>query len=505
MIPRHPAGQRPPQSRGPVERLAFGASGRSVTSAGKGPQERASVSVEEPASRRTPKGASARPERKPDDWAFTWTLLFTAALFLRPQDLFPPLQVLHLAEVTAIGGLASLFSSRLRSGQSLTRTTPELAGVAVLGAVILVTAPLSIWMGGAVHVFLDTYAKVVLVYLLAVNVISSPKRLERLTWVLVLSVGYIGFRAVVDFVRGANLLAAGTRVEGEVGGVMQNPNDLALNMVSFLPLAAFMVLRPGSVLRRGLAAACAVCMVGAIVASESRGGFLGFCAMGMVLAIFAARRRPAFVLAGVLAALCALPVLPHSYFRRLASITNSKLDDYGSEDARRELLTESFQAFVQNPIFGVGAGQFVNWEPDKRVQAAHEAHDVFLQVAADLGLPGLVLFLFLVGRAFFAVYQTRRLLYGARLARPGPRQRGIGSEKAPLTEEEWQLLDAHSAAMAAALVGWLVCACFASVAYSWTFYYLLALAATPREMLRDLLPVREGGPIRAAALKVARA
>ena len=496
MIRRQPSRQSARSDNGRSERLAFGSTPKSVTRVGRGnPEPRMSEPVDEPLSRR-PAAASRRAPRTQDEWAFTWTLLFTAALFLRPQDLIPPLQVLHLAEVTAIAGLASLFSSRLRAGQSLTRMTPELAVVIALGAVILVTAPLSIWMGGAIHVFVDTYVKVILVYLLAVNVISSPKRVERLTWVLVLAVGYIAFRAVLDYVRGTNLVAAGTRVEGEVGGVLQNPNDLALNMVSFLPLAAFMVLRPGSVFRRGLVALCALFMVGAIVASGSRGGFLGFVAMAAVLAVFAAKRRPAFVLAGILAALCALPVLPHSYFRRLASITNSKLDDYGSEDARRELLKESFQAFAQNPLFGVGAGQFVNWKPDERVQAAHEAHNVFLQVAADLGLPGLLLFLFLVVRAFTAVYGTRRLLYGSRFARPGPRRGRAKPTSGPLTDAEWQLLDAHSAAMMAALVGWLVCACFASVAYSWTFYYLLALAATPREMLRDLVPEPRGVPVR---------
>jgi hypothetical protein len=41
--------------------------------------------------------------------------------------------------------------------------------------------------------------------------------------------------------------------------------------------------------------------------------------------------------------------------------------------------------------------------------------------------------------------------------------------------------------MAAALAGWFVCALFASVAYNWTFYYLLALAIAPREFLLDRL------------------
>ena len=38
--------------------------------------------------------------------------------------------------------------------------------------------------------------------------------------------------------------------------------------------------------------------------------------------------------------------------------------------------------------------------------------------------------------------------------------------------------------LSAALAGWFVCALFASVAYHWTFYYLLALAVVPRDYLR---------------------
>ena len=41
----------------------------------------------------------------------------------------------------------------------------------------------------------------------------------------------------------------------------------------------------------------------------------------------------------------------------------------------------------------------------------------------------------------------------------------------------------HSVAMTAGFLGWLVCSLFASVAYNWTFYYLLALIVASREMV----------------------
>lgn len=475
-----------------MERLAFGGQQRDVARAATGSSEAVSAPpVACPPSPRESSAASARrgapPERR--DWAFTWTLVFTAILFLRPQDVVPALAWLHLAEMSAIAGLTALFVGRLARQQPITRMTPEFAGVLVFGAIILGTAPFSIWMGGSIGVFTEQYAKVILVYLLAVNVIDSPKRLERLTWVLVLSVGYLGFRAVFDYARGVNMIARGTRVAGAVGGIMGNPNDMALNMTVFIPLAAFIAMRPGPAIKRLVAAGCAMCMVGAVVASGSRGGFLGFAAMMAVLAVFAAKQRPAMVMAGALALLCALPLAPSSYWRRISSITDSSKDDYQSSAARKRLFGESFDAFVENPITGVGAGEFKDWNPQKRTEAWQESHNVWLQVASELGIFGFAVFLYLVGQAFLAAFQTRRLL---RKVQPSRRtRRGASNDAAgPLSDYDAALFDGHSAAMVASLVGWFVCGFFASVAYSWTFYYLLALAATPREMLKPLVPSR---------------
>ena len=52
--------------------------------------------------------------------------------------------------------------------------------------------------------------------------------------------------------------------------------------------------------------------------------------------------------------------------------------------------------------------------------------------------------------------------------------------------------------MVAGLVGWFVCALFASVAYHWTFYYLLALAVAPRDPDGPCgrRPARAGAPLR---------
>jgi O-antigen ligase len=238
-------------------------------------------------------------------------------------------------------------------------------------------------------------------------------------------------------------------------------------------------------------------MVGAIIASGSRGGFIGFIVMLLVLSAFLVRTRPLAVVAGVLVVMCVLPVLPSTYWRRIASITDSSKDDFGSADARKTLIRESWQAYMDNPAIGVGAGEFKDWNNERRVESWHEAHNVWLQVAAELGTLGLAVYVFLVLRAPLAVYQTRRLLRRVRRTR--------GATPSTLTPFELAQLDSHSAAMAASVAGWLTCALFASVAYNWTFYYLLALAATPRDVLRASLPRHVRSAATAGARRIALA
>src|SRR5688572_5018832 len=235
-----------------------------------------------------PKSPAVPEDRR--DWAFLGLMVFTAVLFFRPQDLVTPLRVLPLAEIAALFALGSLIGSRLARGLPLSKTTPELLGVLALALCILGAAPFSVWMGGAIRTFTDLYAKVVLIFVLMVTTLTSPRRIERFTWLIVIASGYIAGRTVLDYARGINLIENG-RVQGAVGGMFKNPNDLALNMVAILPLAGIFVFRPISPFRRGVAALAAMLMLFAVVASQSRAGTVGLVAMVLVFAANVVKRR----------------------------------------------------------------------------------------------------------------------------------------------------------------------------------------------------------------------
>jgi len=266
---------------------------------------RAAVAMQDPAVV-VPAGAPVEARR---DLAYLGLLTFTALLYLRPQDEITPLAFVPIAELTALSALAALVFGRISKGLAVTKVTPELIGVVALGAVMLFTAPFSIWMGGSVETFTDLYVKVLLIFVLTLNTLNSPARVRQFTWVIVMATSYIAFRSVFDYARGFNLVENG-RVQGAVGGMFKNPNDLALNMVAVLPLAVMLAMRAVKPVGRLAAIAGAFLMIGAVIASQSRSGFLGLAAMFLFLAWQVGRRRPSFIAALAIAVVIVLPFTP---------------------------------------------------------------------------------------------------------------------------------------------------------------------------------------------------
>jgi O-antigen ligase len=162
----------------------------------------------------------------------------------------------------------------------------------------------------------------------------------------------------------------------------------------------------------------------------------------------------------------------------MASITNPDEDQTGSRQQRIQLFKQGLQVFAENPLTGIGAGQFVNYDGDMMLTRWRVTHNVWLQVAAELGIFGFFVFAFLVWRALAACFAARRAIRG-------PTRRNPGAATTTLTPEEQKIVDMNAKGMLAGLVGWLVCAFFASVAFNWTFYYVFGLAVAGREIARE--------------------
>ena len=116
--------------------------------------------------------------------------------------------------------------------------------------------------------------------------------------------------------------------------------------------------------------------------------------------------------------------------------------------------------------------------PPGRREPWRETHNVLIQVAADLGIFGLLAFSFLIVRGLVVALRTRRMLASS------PSRAGPNPADAEWNADDRQSLYLQTVAMSVGLIGWFTCAMFASVAYSWTFYYPLAIIAATYELVR---------------------
>jgi O-antigen ligase len=93
-----------------------------------------------------------------------------------------------------------------------------------------------------------------------------------------------------------------------------------------------------------------------------------------------------------------------------------------SNDGRTPLWQVALRGFRASPLHGVGAGMYQTLWDRERSQFAYviNAHSLYLQAMAELGVPGLLLLLVLVGATILGLglraTGPRRTLYGALLA-----------------------------------------------------------------------------------------
>ena len=445
-----------------------------------------------------PETFATTPFSEPRDWGYTGLLLFSIVLLFRPQDDIVPLQAIHPAELFAVVGVGPMLLHRLAHRLPVFKVTRETTALFAMAAVMLATVPFSIWPGGAVTQFIETFSKVLIVFVLMMNTVTTPKRIQQMTALMFLAGGYIAARGVFDYVRGVNLIEGG-RLAGPVGGIFGNPNDLALNLVALLPLAIVTaVSRRSSTPWRIVAAGATLVMMAAIVFTKSRGGMVGLAVMLVALVMLSFRVRPMLAVGLFAGTLVAAPFAPASFYDRMSTIFNPEADAEftGSREARTTVMKEGLYVFAERPLTGVGAGQFANYDYPGRVERWRQTHNSLIQVAADLGIFGLLAFGYLIYRGLRTAIWLRRAL--------GPQPaRGAPSEASQvLPPDERAFLHDHAIAMGAALLGWFASAMFASVAYSWTFYYLLALTVASRELILDRITAGAAAPVAKATSKV---
>jgi O-antigen ligase len=173
------------------------------------------------------------------------------------------------------------------------------------------------------------------------------------------------------------------------------------------------------------------------------------------------RSRPQapWVWAVLVVALACVPLLPSGYTDRLATIFNVESDPTGSAQARWTDTKAALGLTVRNPIIGVGIGQNMLALNEERGISWVGVHNVYLEYAVELGLPGLILLLMLIA---YSLQSTRFA------------QRQAAADRAP--RDLFYLAEG----VQISLLAFVVAALFHPGGYQFGFYYFAGLATATR-------------------------
>lgn len=256
-----------------------------------------------------------------------------------------------------------------------------------------------------------------------------------------------------------NIVEESQRATGTIG----DPNELAAVLLVGLALGAgFALGRTRAPLMRWIAAVAVPLCAAGIFLSLSRGGLVALAALMLAGTVFAGRWRMAITI--MLAVIAAGGFI---YFTQLAPLpARERVSSAKGGTGRTDLWTVGWREVQAHPLTGVGVGNFPNTSAEYTLRPGviqrtdlifnerpYVTHNTYLQIMAEMGVPGLLLFLGLIGACMSWALRAARIW--ARRGEPA--------------------MEALARAMFLGLCGMLVADFFISVMYSKLLWVLLAL------------------------------
>ena len=243
----------------------------------------------------------------------------------------------------------------------------------------------------------------VLNMLLLPIVMVAVRRREHLYWVLAAFLA----GAIISTAYGFISPAATGSVDGRLAGGIGDANEQAAVLVAAIPIA----LALGNAMQRPALRLLAwsggvFCLIG-VFTTLSRGGLIALGCVLVAAVAFGGRWRPKA------AALLAVTLLGTvTYYFALAPLAARERVTSATTSGRSDIWRVGWRMVEAHPFIGSGSGNFQQaaihyvqgigsiTSANFIVNVPHVAHNVYLEMLADLGIPGLLAF---VGVAFFSL------------------------------------------------------------------------------------------------------
>jgi len=169
-------------------------------------------------------------------------------------------------------------------------------------------------------------------------------------------------------------------------------------------------------------------------------------------------KRVTSVLAALVLVAAFACIMPSGYSDRLFTILHPENDPTNSAQERQKILERGVVVALHHPVIGIGMANFWEYSPNGKV-----AHNSYLEVAAELGVTGLVAYLTFL----FAPFRSLKRI-----------ERGTAGAENSDRRELYYL----SVGLQAAMIVFMVGSFFASSQYFWHPYYIVGYSIALRRI-----------------------
>lgn len=328
--------------------------------------------------------------------------------FLRP---FRPALVVALFAV-----FAALANRHALRADHLWRTLPPKL-IAALAIMACISAVFGISLGGSGSFILYEYSKVLVLAFLLILAIRNARDLLMFLWAYVVAAGVLSWLSIFVF---RMTRPSSDGLQRILSGYSFDANDIGLVVLIGLALSLLTYHVSGKTGR--IVSTLVMIGIGITLAKTgSRGAFLGAIATGLgILFLVRAVSVPQRLAYMVIPAVALFLSAPQGYWDQMRTLLSPKEDyNWNSQTGRKELFKRGMTYMWSHPLTGIGIENFPraegtisvrvqNWDPTQPGIKWSAPHNSFLQAAAEMGIPGIILFGALVGSTIVIPIALRR-------------------------------------------------------------------------------------------------
>ncbi len=404
---------------------------------------------------------------KTEDVLFWLLNIYLVLEYVRPQSLYPTLDVLPYGKIVL---LTTLFLFILKKDAHLLKSTGnKLLGLFFL--TILISSSLALSPATAFNKVPDFIAWII-IYFLIINIVNCEKRfMVFMFFFLLYNFKMSQFSFKNWFMQGFAFSDWGS---GGGPGWFHNSGEFGIQMCVFLSISTFffVALRDyWPFWKKGIFLLFPFTALTGTISCSSRGALIG---AGAVLFWMFLKSRYKFkgVVVLILVTVLVFALLPQKQIERFKQAGKDK-----TSIQRLERWEKGIEMVSRYPVLGVG---YSNWGVADRTMFGEDgglSHNIFIECMSELGYTGLTVFVLMIIFTFVCNYKTRKLASQA-----GDVNRFL-------------ICMAHG--LDGALVGYLVSGYFVTVLYYPYFWINLAMTVALNGVAR-----KSSGEIRAVEAAV---